>query len=614
MKRLFFILLLSIALVGCEKQPIKEEIFYELTLPSEVTSNQEDNSKIKANELVVLMISIPENKQLTSLKINSEEHRDLLDNDKLAFEITSDTVVSIKLEDKEVIVDPPIIKYYSLNLPEDITSDQADNTKIKENTEVFLTIHNPSSEVASFKVNGIEKVSELIDDTYTFIIIKDTTITIEYITVIPPEEIEYYAVYINLDGFPRYIYDEAKQRGVIPNLVYYGGEGMFFDNLQTIFPAVTNAVQAAIISGAHSNQTTNVISYFDKTQNKVIDQGRTNLAPTFYQVAAEQGITMASVRHYPAYPDPLSTTDLNKLYINVPTGETATGELRFDQALKALRLEPFTSNNTTLQLTSIPRLFTIYADDLDAVGHNSSSYGNSPALSLEGRIDNVINALAKLDAKIGEVVEVYKQAGIYDKTVFAITTDHGMAPYGAYTIGDSYGNSKLPDLKSKIESINPSYKFENLQNGQSPSPGTTIVSVGDNLQKGLTFIGITPTIQELIDIQTILEQEPYIYKVFNKVELIRQQIWRGANLDLMVVASERYHFANTAKYFSATHDTYLPESRHVFGIIFGGPVKQEVVLEETLNISFGKVIADALGIDLGLKANAPKIEFLKEEP
>ena len=181
----------------------------------------------------------------------------------------------------------------------------------------------------------------------------------------------------------------------------------------------------AIISGAHSNETTNVIAYFDKTENKVISQERTNLAPTFYQVAASNGISIASVRHYPAYPDPLSTTNLNLLYINVPEGETADGELRFSQAIKALKGEEFVSGNLTLRLEKIPRLFTVYVDDLDAIGHNGISYGNTPALSLEGRRNNVINALAKLDAKIGELVEVYKEAGIYDKTVFAITTDHG---------------------------------------------------------------------------------------------------------------------------------------------------------------------------------------------
>ncbi len=573
-------------------------VYYTLTLSEGVSSNQEDNTKIKENTTVTLTLTTPL-EDIASFKVNGVEGKNRLVNNTWTLIMTEDVTVVVTLN-----------VYYTLTLPEEVCSNQENNNKIKEKTTVLLTFHNSIEELSSFKINDIEKIDELTNDTYTFVMMEDTTITVE----INPQK-KYYAVYINIDGFPKYIYDEALNRGVIPNLSSYAGEGMFFTNLQTIFPSITNAVQAAIISGAHSNQTTNVIAYFDKTQNKVISQGRTNLAPTFYQVAANQGISMASVRHYPAHPDPLSTTDLNKLYIDVPSGETANGELRFSQAIKALTGKEFVSGDLNLRLNKIPKLFTIYVDDLDGIGHNGTSYGNTPATSLDGRINNVINALAKLDAKIGELVQVYKDAGIYDKTVFAITTDHGMTPYGSYSIiKDKYGDSKLPDLKAKIESINPLYKFESLAPGESPKPSTTVVAVGDNLSKALTFIGgIKPTIQELIEIQTILQNEPYVYKVYNRNELILQQIWRGAGFDLVIVPSERYHFSSGTKYFSASHDTYLPTSKHIFGIIFGGPVKQEVVTEETLNISFGKVIADVLDIDLGEKANAPTIAFWKEE-
>ncbi len=573
-------------------------VYYTLILPEGVSSNQEDNTKIRENTTVTLTLTTPI-EDIASFKVNGIEGKNRLVNNTYTLIMTEDVTVDITLN-----------VYYTLTLPEEVCSNQENNNKIKEKTTVLLTFHNSTEELSSFKINDIEKIDELTNDTYTFVIMEDTIITVE----INPHK-KYYAVYINIDGFPKYIYDEALSRGVIPNLSRYALEGMFFTNLQTIFPSITNAVQAAIISGAHSNQTTNVIAYFDKTQNKVIPQGRTNLAPTFYQVAANQGVSIASVRHYPAHPDPLSTTDLNKLYIDVPSGETANGELRFSQAIKALTGKEFVSGNLNLRLNKIPKLFTIYVDDLDGIGHNGTAYGNTPATSLGGRVNNVVNALAKLDAKIGELVEVYKDAGIYDKTVFAITTDHGMTPYGSYSIiKDKYGDSKLLDLKAKIESINPLYKFESLAPGESPKPSTTVVAVGDNLSKALTFIGgIKPTIQELIEIQTILENEPYVYKVYNRNELILQQVWRGAGFDLVVVPSERYHFSSETKYFSASHDTYLPTSKQIFGIIFGGPVKQEVVTEETLNISFGKVIADVLNIDLGEKANAPTIAFWKEE-
>ena len=88
-------------------------------------------------------------------------------------------------------------------------------------------------------------------------------------------------------------------------------------------------------------------------------------------------------------------------------------------------------------MEKIPRLFTVYVDDLDAIGHNKVMLMN-PALSYD-EINNVIMR-AKLDVRNWRTVQIYKDAGIYDKTVFAITTDHGMTPYGSYSvIKDKYG-------------------------------------------------------------------------------------------------------------------------------------------------------------------------------
>ncbi|NMA05425.1 MAG: hypothetical protein GX931_03535, partial [Acholeplasmataceae bacterium] len=53
MRKIIMIIVLSFLLVGC-KQKKPKEIYYELTLPNEITSNQIDNTKVKANELVVL--------------------------------------------------------------------------------------------------------------------------------------------------------------------------------------------------------------------------------------------------------------------------------------------------------------------------------------------------------------------------------------------------------------------------------------------------------------------------------------------------------------------------------------------------------------------------------
>ena len=53
---------------------------------------------------------------------------------------------------------------------------------------------------------------------------------------------------------------------------------------------------------------------------------------------------------------------------------------------------------------------TIYVDDIDGIGHNSQdeTYGIPRASTEAGRIDNVINALSVIDAKIEELVLAYK--------------------------------------------------------------------------------------------------------------------------------------------------------------------------------------------------------------
>ena len=44
-----------------------------------------------------------------------------------------------------------------------------------------------------------------------------------------------YVVYINLDGFGKYYYDEAKTKNLVPTLESIKNEGVVFNNLSTLF-------------------------------------------------------------------------------------------------------------------------------------------------------------------------------------------------------------------------------------------------------------------------------------------------------------------------------------------------------------------------------------------
>lgn len=440
-------------------------------------------------------------------------------------------------------------------------------------------------------------------------------------------------IYINWDGFGHYYLEEffESEAGKNSTLFKLKEEGVYFKDLRNTFPSLTNPVQNQILSGGTSLITKNIYRYYNKETDTVIQQARENNALILPQVTVEAGLSTASVAMYLAEPY-LTSTDINKLYIPADTSNpkvVARGESkstdhfsRMEQAIKMIKGEEVMVGGKGFVFDEMPRFTLIYADDIDGVGHNEkSTYGYPFSNSEQGRIDNVVNSLAGLDEKIGELVQLYKDKGLYEKTVFVITTDHGMSPFGSPSsiVVGKYSESKINDLKTKIESINPSYQFEYLDPGQSPSADTNIVAVGQNLQLALTFLNGSPSAAEYNLIKQALMAEEYVGLVRSKDELIiEDKVWAGANIDILVVPSEQYHFSTSAGVLGhflvqATHDTYLETSRHIYGIVFGGPVKQGVITTKVENVSLGHVIADTLEINLGPTATAPKINFLKED-
>jgi hypothetical protein len=587
---------------------------HKLTLSSNLTSNQEDEDNILDGTLVIINLLVPDDKQIATFKYNGVDIKDQLDGLRYAFEIEEDVNLVLELIDKST--EPEII-YYQLDIPNEIQSNQVDNSRILAGFLVVLTISvPPGKELISLKINQIEKSDEIVDNTISFYMNESKQVTIELADLPSPPE-DYYAVYINIDGFAQYYYDEAVRREKIPNLQKYVGLGTSFTNLETVYPSITGPVQAMIVSAATSERTHNVYKYFDVTQNKVILQGRENDAETFYEKALAANLTVASVRHFIA-DNVLSQDNLRALYVGAPTGVVPDATVRFDQAIKLVKGEEFNNSGRIQQLNFVPQLLTIYVDDIDGIGHNSQdeTYGIPRASTEAGRIDNVINALSVIDAKIEELVLAYKAKGIYEKTVFVITTDHGMTPYGSESgLISPYTMSKFSDLKSKFESLNSSYKLEYLDIGESPKSNTTVVAFGSSLNVGITFLGNKPTQSELLAIKTELEKENYVMQVLTRNELITSGVWRGAGIDLVITPSERYHFSNNASLYVArgNHDTYHETSRCIFGVVFGGPIKQQVITTVERNVSLGLVVADTLNITLFHSDKTKRLDVFIDE-
>ncbi|MGI6359579.1 MAG: InlB B-repeat-containing protein [Acholeplasmatales bacterium] len=182
-KRILLVVLLLVGLffvASCDKkEPVKET--FALTLPAGITSNQEDNAKILKDTNVVITITVPEGKEIDSLKVDGVEKKAEVVSNKLSFKMTKNITVTVSFKDQQ-----PAEVFYALTLPTGVTSDQTNNAKILKDTNVVLTIVVPEGQMlASLKVDGVEKKADVVSNKLTVKMTKDITVTVAF-EDIPP--------------------------------------------------------------------------------------------------------------------------------------------------------------------------------------------------------------------------------------------------------------------------------------------------------------------------------------------------------------------------------------------------------------------------------------------
>ncbi len=408
---------------------------------------------------------------------------------------------------------------------------------------------------------------------------------------------ENFVVYINWDGFAHYYYEAASILGKTPVIDSLIKDGVYFKNAYTGIPSITNAMQAAIVSGTYSSGTGNGYRYFDKNNNVVVQFARENNAETFAEAALRQGIKPASIHQFALQDRGTVIGDASRPYIQL--ADPSNYAVRFDGAIKLIKGETVGDGIGAVELDDIPKFLALYMDDLDGLGHNeSSTYGSKIAGTEAERMNNVIERLSLMDKKLGEFIETCKRRGIYDNMSFVLTTDHGMAPFGQQgSEKDDYGYSKLPDLISTIEALG--YKCETLFGGQSPKADTDIVIVDVGLQAQLSFTKAF-TEQELENIINAVKDKAYFGRAMKAAEMKQRGVMDGF-ADLIISPKAPYSFkTGDPKLYKARgqHDSLDEQAQHIFSIMWGKGVKKGYVYEERMyNIDFAKTMAKLLSID-----------------
>ncbi len=162
-----------------------EPVYYSLTLPASITSNQNDNASILEDTIVTLTIEIPEGKVIDEFKVNGDIK--VVSGNTYNLTITEDMVVTVSFKEA-----PVVKQIFGILLPDSVTADVDNTMNILEDTIVTLTIHIPPGKlIDEFKFNGISIILEG-NTTYTFTIITDVFITVTFVDI--PAEPVYYSL------------------------------------------------------------------------------------------------------------------------------------------------------------------------------------------------------------------------------------------------------------------------------------------------------------------------------------------------------------------------------------------------------------------------------------
>ena len=180
--------------------------------------------------------------------------------------------------------------------------------------------------------------------------------------------------------------------------------GSYTLNARGVLPTSSSTNWASMVSGAGPEQhgiTSNGWERDEHTLPAVV-QGEEGIFPTIFNVARKQRpeLEMGAIYTWSGF-----GRLIERSLLDYDSNEKSD-ELTVEKAINYIKKKT-------------PNFLFIHLDEVDHVGH-----------SLGHKTSHFYDAVAHIDQQIGKIIQSTKEAGIYDKTTFIISADHGGIGYG----------------------------------------------------------------------------------------------------------------------------------------------------------------------------------------
>jgi predicted AlkP superfamily pyrophosphatase or phosphodiesterase len=304
----------------------------------------------------------------------------------------------------------------------------------------------------------------------------------------PPTGRPEHVILVDWDGFdPDYL-----GLAPTPNIDALAGRGSL-SVAEGVYPTISNPARASMSTGAYPEVHGNAAHYFDAESGEAVGETTFLKAETIVQALAAGGRTTAAVQWYMVQDHGASYGDAEHLYVR-PGG---LFEKRVDAAIEILHRRPVDSGGEMVTVPKIPDFLAVYGPDLDAFGHVEGA--ESP---------NTGPLLAELDRQLGRIVQAAREAGIYERTAFILTSDHGMTSWEHSFVE---GLAATPGLGRGVELV---------PAGRAPAPDTEVVIVKSAGRiMDVTLRGQSATLGRRADVRRVLEGLPQVSRVLDAADL-----------------------------------------------------------------------------------------------